>query len=129
MSQFNEKRLLQRRQMCSLTKLPNEEVTEILSGLAIVVPRQGWEFMKPFDTDFVATCRDVVHKQTLMWEMKNANRDRPSEFKIPLTPAPATLAGSPPRRKGRTVSFSSDADSGTDSEKGRSKGKRSPKKK
>lgn len=109
MSQFNENRLLQRRKMCELTNLPIEEVTEILTDLAVVVPRKGWEFMKPFDTDFVATCRDVVQRQSLMWEMKSANREHPVEFKTPPS------LGSSPKRKARTVSFSSDTDSGAES--------------
>ncbi len=109
--------------MSNTTRLPIEEVTDILSKLAVVVPKKGWEFLLPFDTEFVERYQEVAQRQALMWEMKNANRLRSKSQSQDLKPPTC----SPPRRRSRHVSFSSDTDSGAESENrtGGKKGSRS----
>lgn len=54
-----------------LCAFPNEEVQALLEDVARPTP-DGWEFLLPYDADFVETHQDVVLKQRRAW---NARRE------------------------------------------------------
>jgi hypothetical protein len=102
LSQFTENRCVERRKMMSLTKLPPEEVTEILSQVSVMISKKGWEFLLPFDSEFVSKFPEVVERQSMIWQMKKQQRIRHSSS------SPGSMDSSPPRRRSRNKSISSE---------------------
>ncbi|CAG7823716.1 unnamed protein product [Allacma fusca] len=118
LSKFTENRILERKKLCKLTKLPVEEITEILTPIARLVPRQGWEFKLPFDSEFSTQYPDVVQRQLQIWARKNEQKIRR------MSGTSDRDGGVSQRRRSRTKSFSSDTDSGAESESRRRQGGR-----
>ncbi|KAH6942379.1 hypothetical protein HPB50_004259 [Hyalomma asiaticum] len=52
-----------------LCSFPNEEVQALLEGIARPTP-DGWEFLLPYDADFVEKHQDVVLKQRRAWDAR-----------------------------------------------------------
>lgn len=106
---------MDRRKLLPILHIPNEELTEILLNIAKRVVKKGWEFMLPYDHSFIAMHPDVVQRQSMIWDVKNQHRNRKvSESKESSSLKPPR---SPPRRRhSRTMSYSSDNDSGTEAE-------------
>jgi len=149
LAQFTDTRVVERKKIAALTRLPHEEVTEILSNVSRMVPKKGWEFLLPYDSEFVSNFPTVVERQRLIWEVvKNqqartrrlSERDDKSNvikkgddfslrecFSVMIDAiycifmydfSVFTGSLSPPR-KPRSKSFSSDTDSGAETEGGK----------
>jgi len=105
--------------MVGLTRLPTEEVTEILSQVSRMVPKKGWEFLLPYDAEFVSRFPEVVQRQTLLLEMRNQQQTRQKSVSdgkdAPLKPPATTNV----RRRSRNMSISSDNDSGAEADNSR----------
>eukprot|EP00795_Rhopilema_esculentum_P009449 gene9449-17167_t len=65
---FNHKRIIERKELTSVTRIPSEELRDILEQVARRKPPQSWEFMLPTDTDFVIKHQDVVKSQMEVWQ-------------------------------------------------------------
>ncbi len=72
---------MDRTKMCELSRLPVQEVTEILSKIARVIRRVGWEFLLPYDSGFLTSFPDVVQRQSMIWEAKSTHRKQ-TELKV-----------------------------------------------
>ena len=104
--------------MCNLTKLPVEEITEILQPVARKVPREGWEFKLPEDAEFIAQFPDVIIRQNKIWERKTEQKFRRLSGTSVDSSRQHIVGASGQRRRSRTKSVSSDADSGTEDRRG-----------
>ena len=53
---FSQRRLVPRKDIMGVVKLPNEEVRQMMKLLADqkFIPQQGWEFRLETDNDFIA---------------------------------------------------------------------------
>ncbi|XP_057311947.1 DNA-directed RNA polymerase III subunit RPC5-like [Hydractinia symbiolongicarpus] len=67
---FNRKRVLSRKEVSSTTRLPTEEMREVLEQIGRQRPAQGWEFMLNTDVDFVQKHPDVSASQFVVWRNK-----------------------------------------------------------
>ena len=51
--QFTQSRFVNRKDVTTTTKIPTEEMKDILEKLAVFSPHTGWEFALPYDHAFV----------------------------------------------------------------------------
>lgn len=107
LGQFTEHRFVKRKEMIEMSKLPTEEVTEILTQVSRMIPKKGWEFLLPYDMSFVSRFPEVVERQSLIWQMKKQQRIRRSS---------SSGSSSPTRRRSRNKSISSGEESGSGTE-------------
>ncbi|KAG8433094.1 hypothetical protein GDO86_017396 [Hymenochirus boettgeri] len=68
MWRFSLDRWVVRKEIATVTKLCQEDVKEFLDHIAIPRINQGWEFMLPYDEDFVKKHPDVVQRQNMLWQ-------------------------------------------------------------
>lgn len=68
---FSESQYLDRRKIASATKLPPDEVKEILTSVAEFKYGKGWQLLIQPDTDFEEKNQDIVQRQALFWEAKH----------------------------------------------------------
>ncbi|XP_078723296.1 DNA-directed RNA polymerase III subunit RPC5 [Lampetra fluviatilis] len=67
MWRFTQERMLLRKDVAGIVKLPPDDVREIFQQVAVSRIGLGWEFMQPRDDDFVRRHADVVQRQTMLW--------------------------------------------------------------
>jgi len=67
---FNRKRLLSRKEVATNTRLPTEELREVLEQMGKQRPAQGWEFVQNTDEEFLKTYTEECSNQLVMWKQK-----------------------------------------------------------
>lgn len=65
---FNRKRVLSRKEVSSNTRIPTEELREVLEQIGKQRPAQGWEFMLNTDNEFLRGYPEECSNQLLMWK-------------------------------------------------------------
>lgn len=70
MWRFNQSRVVVRKDINSVTKLPSDDIKEMLEQMSRVKVAMGWEFVLPYDIEFVQKHPDVYKQQLTMWEAK-----------------------------------------------------------
>ncbi|NP_001085230.1 polymerase (RNA) III (DNA directed) polypeptide E (80kD) L homeolog isoform X1 [Xenopus laevis] len=65
---FTKSRWVVRKEIASVTKLCQEDVKDFLDHMSIPRINKGWEFMLPYDEDFVKKHPDVVERQNMLWK-------------------------------------------------------------
>uniref|UniRef100_A0A6I8Q8W2 Polymerase (RNA) III (DNA directed) polypeptide E (80kD) n=1 Tax=Xenopus tropicalis TaxID=8364 RepID=A0A6I8Q8W2_XENTR len=68
MWRFTKSRWVVWKEIASVTKLCQEDVKEFLDHMSIPRINKGWEFMLPYDEDFVKKHPDVVERQNMLWK-------------------------------------------------------------
>ncbi|XP_073503693.1 DNA-directed RNA polymerase III subunit RPC5 [Phyllobates terribilis] len=68
MWKFTQDRWVVRKEVATVTKLCQEDVKDFLDQMAIARINKGWEFMLPFDEDFMKKHPDVVQRQSMLWK-------------------------------------------------------------
>ncbi|XP_073399085.1 DNA-directed RNA polymerase III subunit RPC5 [Dendrobates tinctorius] len=68
MWKFTQDRWVVRKEVATVTKLCQEDVKDFLDQMAIPRINKGWEFMLPFDEDFMKKHPDVVQRQSMLWK-------------------------------------------------------------
>ncbi|XP_040212767.1 DNA-directed RNA polymerase III subunit RPC5 isoform X2 [Rana temporaria] len=68
MWKFTQDRWVVRKEVAAVTKLCQEDVKEFLDHMASPKINKGWEFMLPYDEDFMKKHPDVVQRQTMLWK-------------------------------------------------------------
>ncbi|KAG9477010.1 hypothetical protein GDO78_002414 [Eleutherodactylus coqui] len=68
MWKFTQDRWVVRKEVATVTKLCQEDVKDFLDQMAIPKINKGWEFMLPFDEDFMKKHPDVVQRQSMLWK-------------------------------------------------------------
>ncbi|XP_077131160.1 DNA-directed RNA polymerase III subunit RPC5 [Ranitomeya variabilis] len=68
MWKFTQDRWVVRKEVGTVTKLCQEDVKDFLDQIAIPRINKGWEFMLPFDEDFMKKHPDVVQRQSMLWK-------------------------------------------------------------
>lgn len=68
MWKFTQDRWVVRKEVATVTKLCQEDVKDFLDQMAIPRINKGWEFMLPFDDDFMKKHPDVVQRQSMLWK-------------------------------------------------------------
>ncbi|KAM8962179.1 DNA-directed RNA polymerase III subunit RPC5 isoform 2-T2 [Pelodytes ibericus] len=68
MWKFTQDRWVLRKDVATVTKLCQEDVKDFLDHMAVPRINRGWEFMLPYDEDFVKKHPDVVQRQTMLWK-------------------------------------------------------------
>jgi DNA-directed RNA polymerase-3 subunit RPC5 len=109
LSKFTENRFVDRKEMIALTRLPTEEVTDMLQHVANSVSKKGWEFRLTYDSQFVNRFPEVVQRQTLIWDMKNQQHN---DSHLESSPEKGKPTGAPSRIRSRNKSFSGDIEIG-----------------
>ncbi|XP_066026635.1 DNA-directed RNA polymerase III subunit RPC5-like isoform X1 [Pocillopora verrucosa] len=70
MWRFTQSRVVVRKDIKSVTKLPSEDIKEMLDQMSRMKVTIGWEFVLPYDIEFVQKHPDVYKQQLTMWEAK-----------------------------------------------------------
>lgn len=109
---FSQRRLVPRKDIMGVVKLPNEAVRQMMQTLAEqrFIPQHGWEFKLETDLDFIGRNASIVSKEEEKWRRKHKelvheiNTKSPGSASKPLaTPTldtpPEALAGGGSGRK------------------------------
>ncbi|XP_006892703.1 PREDICTED: DNA-directed RNA polymerase III subunit RPC5 isoform X1 [Elephantulus edwardii] len=67
MWKFTQSRWVVRKEVAAVTKLCMEDVKDFLEHMAVVRVNKGWEFMLPYDEEFIKKHPDVVQRQHMLW--------------------------------------------------------------
>ncbi|XP_066869700.1 DNA-directed RNA polymerase III subunit RPC5 isoform X2 [Kogia breviceps] len=67
MWKFTQSRWVVRKEVAAVTKLCAEDVKDFLEHMAVVRINKGWEFMLPYDGEFIKKHPDVVQRQHMLW--------------------------------------------------------------
>ncbi|XP_008572449.1 PREDICTED: DNA-directed RNA polymerase III subunit RPC5 isoform X3 [Galeopterus variegatus] len=67
MWKFTQSRWVVRKEVATVTKLCAEDVKDFLEHMAVVRINRGWEFILPYDGDFIKKHPDVVQRQHMLW--------------------------------------------------------------
>jgi len=67
---FNRKRFLTRKDIASTTKLPTEELRDVLENMGRQRPAHGWEFVLQTDIDFLQKYPETCTDQASLWKNK-----------------------------------------------------------
>ena len=67
---FNRKRVLSRKEVASNTRLPTEELREVLEQIGKQRPAQGWEFMLNTDNEFLKGHPEDCLNQLSLWKQR-----------------------------------------------------------
>ncbi|KAM7448595.1 DNA-directed RNA polymerase III subunit RPC5 [Porites harrisoni] len=70
MWRFNQSRVVVRQDIKTVTKLPSEDIKEMLDQMARMRIAVGWEFVLPHDVEFIQKHPDVYKQQLTLWEAK-----------------------------------------------------------
>ncbi|XP_038065974.1 DNA-directed RNA polymerase III subunit RPC5-like isoform X2 [Patiria miniata] len=70
MWKFTQSRCIVRKEVASITKLPSEDMKDILEQMARPKINQGWEFALVYDSEFVLHHEDVTQRQQMLWDAK-----------------------------------------------------------
>uniref|UniRef100_A0A131Z0A4 DNA-directed RNA polymerase III subunit RPC5 n=1 Tax=Rhipicephalus appendiculatus TaxID=34631 RepID=A0A131Z0A4_RHIAP len=120
---YTQSRFVTQTKFAETVRLPVIDVKTLLEEMAKPTP-DGWEFMLPYDRDFVSKYPDVVQRQQMLWDAKQQFLSK--SFRLSRQEGQDTLMQSPPAgTKGRqqkkrvrsrndsTASDGSGSDSGT----------------
>ncbi|XP_065900043.1 DNA-directed RNA polymerase III subunit RPC5-like [Dysidea avara] len=66
---FTKSRLVKRNQMPSIASLPKEEMLQILDGVSLWRPSQGWEFKLADDQHFISDHPTIVKQHMEQWRL------------------------------------------------------------
>ncbi|XP_038619570.1 DNA-directed RNA polymerase III subunit RPC5 [Tachyglossus aculeatus] len=67
MWKFTQSRWVVRKEVATVTKLCPEDVKDFLEHMSVVRINKGWEFLLPYDEDFIKKHPDVVQRQYMLW--------------------------------------------------------------
>ncbi|XP_054311600.2 DNA-directed RNA polymerase III subunit RPC5 isoform X2 [Pongo pygmaeus] len=67
MWKFTQSRWVVRKEVATVTKLCAEDVKDFLEHMAVVRINKGWEFILPYDGEFIKKHPDVVQRQHMLW--------------------------------------------------------------
>ncbi|XP_006872006.1 PREDICTED: DNA-directed RNA polymerase III subunit RPC5 isoform X2 [Chrysochloris asiatica] len=67
MWKFTQSRWVVRKEVAVVTKLCAEDVKDFLEHMAVVRINKGWEFILPYDGEFIKKHPDVVQRQHMLW--------------------------------------------------------------
>uniref|UniRef100_A0A672TT33 RNA polymerase III subunit E n=1 Tax=Strigops habroptila TaxID=2489341 RepID=A0A672TT33_STRHB len=67
MWKFTRDRWVVRKEVAAVTKLCPEDVKDFLEHMSVARINKGWEFMLPYDEDFVKKHPDIVQRQHMLW--------------------------------------------------------------
>uniref|UniRef100_A0A8C9C869 RNA polymerase III subunit E n=1 Tax=Phocoena sinus TaxID=42100 RepID=A0A8C9C869_PHOSS len=67
MWKFTQNRWVVRKEVAAVTKLCAEDVKDFLEHMAVVRINKGWEFILPYDGEFIKKHPDVVQRQHMLW--------------------------------------------------------------
>ncbi|XP_059754937.1 DNA-directed RNA polymerase III subunit RPC5 isoform X1 [Balaenoptera ricei] len=67
MWKFTQSRWVVRKEVAAVTKLCAEDVKDFLEHMAVVRINKGWEFILPYDGEFIKKHPDVVQRQHMLW--------------------------------------------------------------
>uniref|UniRef100_A0A8C3L469 RNA polymerase III subunit E n=1 Tax=Chrysolophus pictus TaxID=9089 RepID=A0A8C3L469_CHRPC len=67
MWKFTQDRWVVRKEVAAVTKLCPEDVKDFLEHMSVARINKGWEFMLPYDEDFVKKHPDIVQRQRMLW--------------------------------------------------------------
>lgn len=67
---FTQSEYLDRNQLTTITKLPEEEAKQVLEGLSVYHEGKGWRLILSPDPNFERTYPDLVQRQNLYWNGK-----------------------------------------------------------
>ncbi|XP_010187741.1 PREDICTED: DNA-directed RNA polymerase III subunit RPC5 isoform X4 [Mesitornis unicolor] len=67
MWKFTQDRWVVRKEVAAVTKLSPEDVKDFLEHMSVARINKGWEFMLPYDEDFVKKHPDIVQRQHMLW--------------------------------------------------------------
>lgn len=67
---YTKSRCLTRSEILAVVKVPNDDVTDILSQVAKRIPNRGWEFKYAFDKEFVEDHPAVAQRQQMLWDAR-----------------------------------------------------------
>ncbi|XP_008944504.1 PREDICTED: DNA-directed RNA polymerase III subunit RPC5 isoform X1 [Merops nubicus] len=67
MWKFTQDRWVVRKEVATVTKLCPEDVKDFLEHMSVARINKGWEFMLPYDEDFVKKHPDIVQRQHMLW--------------------------------------------------------------
>ncbi|XP_048350154.1 DNA-directed RNA polymerase III subunit RPC5 [Sphaerodactylus townsendi] len=67
MWKFTQDRWVVRKEVAAITKLGPEDVKDFLEHMSELRINKGWEFLLPYDEDFVKKHPDVVQRQQMLW--------------------------------------------------------------
>uniref|UniRef100_A0A8C6QCF2 Polymerase (RNA) III (DNA directed) polypeptide E n=1 Tax=Nannospalax galili TaxID=1026970 RepID=A0A8C6QCF2_NANGA len=67
MWKFTQSRWVVRKEVAAVTKLCAEDVKDFLEHMAVVRINKGWEFILPYDREFIRKHPDVVQRQHMLW--------------------------------------------------------------
>ncbi|XP_037670233.1 DNA-directed RNA polymerase III subunit RPC5 isoform X1 [Choloepus didactylus] len=67
MWKFTQSRWVVRKEVAAVTKLCAEDVKDFLEHMAVVRIHKGWEFLLPYDGEFIKKHPDVVQRQHMLW--------------------------------------------------------------
>ena len=70
MWRFTQNRIVIRKDISTVVKVPAEEVKEILEQMARLKINKGWEFVFEYDQEFVNRHPEVVQRQLMLWDAK-----------------------------------------------------------
>jgi DNA-directed RNA polymerase-3 subunit RPC5 len=108
---FNRKRLLTRKEIISSTKLPPEDLREMLEQMARQRPARGWEFLLPTDDEFLKRHQDIANEEYELWAARYkelAEELQLSEDNLKEVEMPGLKPKSPQRRRRNSNSFTED---------------------
>ncbi|XP_015281688.1 PREDICTED: DNA-directed RNA polymerase III subunit RPC5 [Gekko japonicus] len=96
MWKFTQDRWVVRKEVATVTKLGPEDVKDFLEHMSVLRINRGWEFMLPYDEDFVKKHPDVVQRQQMLWMGIQAKLEKvyslPREPMVPKKQATQTAA-------------------------------------
>ena len=70
MWRFTQNRIVIRKDISTVVKVPAEEVKEILEQMARLKINKGWEFVFEYDQEFVNRHPEVVQRQLMLFDAK-----------------------------------------------------------
>ncbi|KAM9305142.1 DNA-directed RNA polymerase III subunit RPC5 [Gastrophryne carolinensis] len=76
MWKFTQGRWVVRKEVATVTKLCQEDVKEFLDQIAVPRINKGWEFILPYDEDFMKKHPDVVQRQSMLWKGIHAKLEK-----------------------------------------------------
>lgn len=111
MWRFTQTRYLLRKDISSVIKLPAEDVKDILEQMACLKVNKGWEFLMPYDSEFVNRHPEVVQRQQMLWDAKFQQLSKvlnitKADLKAAATAAATANTGNTPPKRRRTTSRS-----------------------
>ncbi|XP_064644634.1 DNA-directed RNA polymerase III subunit RPC5-like isoform X1 [Lineus longissimus] len=70
MWRFTQNRVVMRKDISSVIKLPAEDVKDLLDQMSRIKINLGWEFLMGYDKEFVDRHPDIVQRQQMLWDAK-----------------------------------------------------------